>query len=73
LLTPNDVPASRFIERLAKYLKENVDEMNPPMWASVAKTGAHVQKQLRTRTGGISDVPRYCEKSTSTDQRASKN
>lgn len=45
MLTPNDVPASRFIERLAKYLKENVDEMNPPMWASVAKTGAHVQKQ----------------------------
>ena len=43
--TPHDVPASKFIEKLAKYLKENVDEVTPPSWASVAKTGAHVQRQ----------------------------
>jgi small subunit ribosomal protein S19e len=44
LLTPNDVPASKFIEKLAKYLKENVEEITPPAWASMAKTGAHVQR-----------------------------
>jgi small subunit ribosomal protein S19e len=45
LTTPYDVPASDFIEKLAKYLKENVDEVQPPEWASVAKTGTHVEKQ----------------------------
>ncbi|MGB9756766.1 MAG: 30S ribosomal protein S19e [Candidatus Bathyarchaeales archaeon] len=45
MTTPHDVPASKFIEKLAKYLKENVDEINPPSWASIAKTGPHVQRQ----------------------------
>ena len=45
LTTPYDVPASKFIEKLAKYLRENVDEVQPPTWASVAKTGSHVEKQ----------------------------
>lgn len=45
LITPNDVPASKLIEKLAKYLKENVDKVTPPSWASFAKTGTHVQKQ----------------------------
>jgi small subunit ribosomal protein S19e len=45
LTTPYDVPASQFIEKLAKYLRENVDEVQPPAWASVAKTGTHVEKQ----------------------------
>ena len=45
MITPYDVPASKLIEKLAKYLKENVDEITPPVWASVAKTGSHVQKQ----------------------------
>ena len=45
LITPHDVPASKFIEKLAKYLRENVDEVQPPAWASVAKTGSHVEKQ----------------------------
>jgi small subunit ribosomal protein S19e len=44
LITPNDVPASKFIEKVAKYLKENVDAVTPPAWASIAKTGAHVEK-----------------------------
>jgi small subunit ribosomal protein S19e len=45
LITPHDVPAQEFIKKLAKYLKENVDEVSPPSWASVAKTGPHVQRQ----------------------------
>jgi small subunit ribosomal protein S19e len=45
LLTPNDVPASKLIEKLAKYLKDNVDAVTPPVWASIVKTGAHVKKQ----------------------------
>jgi len=45
LTTPYDVPASQFIEKLAKYLKENIDEVQPPAWASLAKTGSHVEKQ----------------------------
>lgn len=45
MTTPHDVPASLFIDRLAKYLKENVDEVQPPMWATFAKTGTHVQNQ----------------------------
>lgn len=42
--TPNDVPVHEFLQKLANYLKGNVDEVTPPPWASVAKTGAHVQK-----------------------------
>ncbi|MCS7115089.1 MAG: 30S ribosomal protein S19e [Nitrososphaerota archaeon] len=42
--TPNDVPAREFIQKLASYLKENVDEVAPPPWASIVKTGAHVQR-----------------------------
>jgi small subunit ribosomal protein S19e len=45
LITPHDVPASKLVEKLAKYLKENVDAVAPPLWADFAKTGAHVQKQ----------------------------
>ena len=45
MTTPRDVPAAKFIQKLAKYLKENVDEIQPLPWASVAKTGSHVEKQ----------------------------
>jgi small subunit ribosomal protein S19e len=45
LATPNDVPASRLIEKLAKYMKENVDAVTPPTWVSIVKTGTHVEKQ----------------------------
>ena len=45
MITPHDAPASEFIEKVAKYLKENVDAVTPPAWASVAKTGSHVEKQ----------------------------
>jgi small subunit ribosomal protein S19e len=45
LITPHDVPASKLIEKTAKYLKENVDAVTPPAWSTVAKTGSHVEKQ----------------------------
>jgi small subunit ribosomal protein S19e len=45
LITPYDVPARQFIEKLAKYLKDNVDQVNPSPWADVVKTGSHVQRQ----------------------------
>ncbi|HJX02681.1 MAG TPA: 30S ribosomal protein S19e [Candidatus Bathyarchaeia archaeon] len=45
MTTPYDVPASKLIEKLAKYLKDNVDAVSPPEWASVAKTGSHIEKQ----------------------------
>jgi len=45
LITPYDVPVTQFIEKLAKYLKENIEEVQPPSWASFAKTGSHVEKQ----------------------------
>jgi small subunit ribosomal protein S19e len=44
LPTPYDVPASEFIQKLAEYIKENIDEVKPPPWASIVKTGAHVQR-----------------------------
>ena len=44
MATLYNVPASKLIEKLAQYLKENVDEINPPPWSSFVKTGAHVQK-----------------------------
>ncbi len=59
MTTPHDVPASKFIEKLAKYLKENIDQVQPPAWAAFAKTGAHVEKQPQnpnwwyTRTASI--------------------
>jgi small subunit ribosomal protein S19e len=45
LTTPHDVPPQQFIDKLAKYLKENTDQIQPPAWAQVAKTGSHVEKQ----------------------------
>ena len=45
MTTPYNIPASKFIEKLAKYLRENFDEVQPPAWASMAKTGSHVEKQ----------------------------
>ena len=45
MITPYDVPASKLIEKLATYLKENVDAVTPPSWASVAKTGPQAQRQ----------------------------
>lgn len=41
--TTYDVPASILIERLTQYLKDDVDEITPPAWASYVKTGSHVK------------------------------
>lgn len=45
MITPNDVPASKLIKRLARHLRENVDAVTPPSWTIAAKTGSHVEKQ----------------------------
>ncbi|KPV61829.1 MAG: 30S ribosomal protein S19e [Candidatus Bathyarchaeota archaeon BA1] len=42
--TPYDVPASVLIERLARYLKDNVDKIIPPAWSHFVKTGSHAAK-----------------------------
>ena len=42
--TPYDVPASLLIDRLAKYLKDNVDAIRPPEWAPFVKTGVHKER-----------------------------
>jgi len=44
LPTPYDVPSSNLIKRLARYLKENVDEIIPPTWSSLVKTGSHAAR-----------------------------
>jgi small subunit ribosomal protein S19e len=45
LTTPYDVPASKFIEKVAKHLKENVDAVSPPAWVNAVKTGIQAEKQ----------------------------
>ena len=42
--TPYDIPSSVLIEKLAKHLKEEVDEINPPAWTPFVKTGIHAQR-----------------------------
>ena len=44
MTTVHEVPAGRFIEKLAKHLSENIEAVNPPQWAAYAKTGAHTQR-----------------------------
>jgi small subunit ribosomal protein S19e len=45
LPTPYDVPASEFIPRLTKYIKDNIDQVQPPTWSSIVKTSTHTQLQ----------------------------
>ena len=42
--TPYDIPASLFIQRLATYLKDNVDHIQPPAGAQVVKTSSHTEQ-----------------------------
>ncbi|HXZ91096.1 MAG TPA: 30S ribosomal protein S19e [Candidatus Dormibacteraeota bacterium] len=42
--TPLDVPSDALIDRLSKFLKENVGEVAPPAWALNAKTGSHRER-----------------------------
>ena len=41
MITPREVPADRFVQRLAQYLKEKFPDIKPPEWALYAKTGPH--------------------------------
>jgi len=44
LPTPYDVPPDKLIERLARYLKREVEAVRPPEWALFVKTGSHAQR-----------------------------
>jgi len=39
-----DVPADLLIAELAKYIKENVPQVKPPVWAPFVKTGANKER-----------------------------
>ena len=41
---PYEAPVPVLIEKLAKYLKDNVDGVVPPKWAPFVKTGSHVSR-----------------------------
>jgi small subunit ribosomal protein S19e len=45
LPTPHDAPASVFIQRLAKYIKDNIDQVQPPTWTPLVKTSSHTESQ----------------------------
>lgn len=42
--TPHDVPSSVLIDKLANYIRNNIDEVAPPEWALYVKTGVHAQR-----------------------------
>jgi len=42
--TPLDVPSDLLIDRLSKFLKENVGDVAPPTWALTAKTGSQGER-----------------------------
>ncbi|MFN3804616.1 MAG: 30S ribosomal protein S19e [Pyrobaculum sp.] len=39
-----DVPADIFIAELAKYIKNNVPQVKPPVWTPFVKTGANKER-----------------------------
>ena len=43
--TPYDIPASTFIQHLAKYIKDNIDQVQPLPWTITAKTSSHTSRQ----------------------------
>lgn len=43
--TPYDIPASTYIQHLAKYIKDNIDQVQPPPWTITAKTSSHTSRQ----------------------------
>lgn len=44
MTTAYDAPSAVLIEKLAKYLVDNVDEVTPPAWAMYVKTGIQSQR-----------------------------
>jgi len=45
LPTPYDVPTQAFINKLAQYIKDNIDQVTPPQWAPYVKTGTYATQQ----------------------------
>lgn len=43
--TPHNIPAQTFITQLTKYIKDNIDAVQPPPWAPMVKTGSATQRQ----------------------------
>jgi small subunit ribosomal protein S19e len=43
--TPHNVPAQQFITQLTKYIKDNIDAVQPPPWAPMVKTSSTAQRQ----------------------------
>jgi len=43
--TPYNIPPSLFIPHLTKYIKDNIDQVQPPQWASLTKTSSHTRRQ----------------------------
>lgn len=43
--TPYDVPAQILITKLAKYIKDNIDQVTPPPWTPYTKTGSYAIRQ----------------------------
>ncbi|ABW02743.1 30S ribosomal protein S19e [Caldivirga maquilingensis] len=39
MVSIKDVPQDKLVERIAKYLKDNVPQVKPPQWAIYVKTG----------------------------------
>jgi len=44
MVTVKEVPADKFIECLANYLKNNVPQIRIPKWALFVKTGSHKER-----------------------------
>ena len=42
--TPYDVPVQIFIEKLAQYIRDNIDHVSPPDWAPYVKTGVYTTR-----------------------------
>jgi len=45
LPTPYDIPAPLYIQHLAKYIKDNIDQVTPQPWTTTAKTSSHTSRQ----------------------------
>jgi len=45
LPTPYDIPPQIFINRLAQYIKNNVDQVTSPAWTPYVKTGSYAIQQ----------------------------
>ena len=43
--TPYNIPASLFIQHLAKHIKDNIDQVQPLPWSHLVKTSSHTQRQ----------------------------